>query len=296
MLSFTHGRNLYRYDADESPATYVTNYLITAVCWLGIAAFLLLKPKPQQPSPPSAAAFARAPPTMLLLIHLGLYGIVMLIGGLGHQVWKHNKCPGIEMPANVSVPCPDGGTDNEPAIQSYLFFLGPCEFLLFPISIALSGLAGKCHGAYLPILVVALVLGLAAGCYGAAMGHDGFFILGALLALNYLTLTVLSLVGICVDGTLKLGRAIVSSSSLLLLVGFGIQVLYSPSCGSEAYFSAEGIVDCPFNGDGVTGINHNFVYHVFEIISKLMLVVGMRFLVVDPADKPGNLELGQQMA
>ena len=70
------------------------------------------------------------------------------------------------------------------------------------------------------------------------------------------------------------------------------QALLAPSCGSDAYFDADkGQDDCPFSGDGITGVNHNAVYHFFEIASKLVLCVALRFMVVDGGEEPKTLEL-----
>ena len=122
----TAGRLLYRFNADEAPSTYITNYAIAAVCLLGVALHLLLPPTPQPTPVKSASAFKdrRTTPAVLMLVHLTLYGVVMIVGGLGHHVWYHDECPGREMPANVTVPCPDG-SDNVREIGGRLERIGP---------------------------------------------------------------------------------------------------------------------------------------------------------------------------
>ena len=107
-------RSLYIFDADEAPSTYLTNYLITAICWFGVVSHFLLKPSKRAP-PPSFSAYEMFPPATLLLLHQILFGVVMLIGGLGHQVFKYDKCPGLEMPANITVPCPAPPSPLAPA-------------------------------------------------------------------------------------------------------------------------------------------------------------------------------------
>lgn len=279
-------RSLYDFDADRAPSTYITNYLITAVCVIGLIIHRVFPPAPRA-VPPSASAYARVPPTLLIEVHLWLFSIVMLLGGLGHQVWYHNRCPGTVMPANVTVPCP-AGTDNEPVISAYLFFLGPSELQLLPMAVALSGLAGKCAGAYVPIVGVSQLLGLGLGVLGAVLGHGGFLILGATLLLLYLAVAVMSAIGLCVEpGHLVAGRVLLIVGGLLAVVGGVVQVLLTGACGSTAYM-ADGAAGCPFGGDGVTGLNHNFVYHVFEIASKLALVAALRFLVVTEDAKGGT--------
>lgn len=274
------GRLLYRFDADEAPSTYITNYIITAVCVAGLV-FFRLKPPTPQAAAPSSAAVARASPTLLLEVHLWIFALIMLIGGLGHHVWYHNRCPGIEMPANVTVPCPEGGTNNAPVIATYLAFLGPSEFQLLPLAVAVSGLADRCAGVYLPLVVVAQLIGLCLGAVGAVLNHNGFLILGATLLVLYLAVAIACIVGLCVEkGHLVTGRILLMIGSLLAVVGGVLQVLFTPGCGSEAYLK-DGAADCPFGGNGISGVNHNFVYHIFEILSKLALVAAMRFLVVD---------------
>ena len=273
------GRALYRFDADEAPSTYITNYVVTVICVVGVIAHYA--------KPPAGGS---SPVTLLLIIHLALYAIVYLLGGLGHQVWKHNRCPGIEMPANTTIACPPGGLDNEPVISTYLFFLGPCELQLLPMAVALSGLAGKCTFTLKsPFVLVANVVGLAFGILGCALGHGGFIILGALMLLLYLLLAIACAVGCCTVG-MGAGRGLVAAGALLVVIGCAIQFLLGGACGSAAYL-ADGAASCPFGGDGVSGINHNFVYHVFEILSKLCLVAALRFLGAEK--KESSMELGQ---
>jgi len=279
-----HGRSLYIYDADQAPWTYATNYVITAICLGGVASYLLMRPK-VQPAPPQAAAFATFPPATLLMTHLTLYGIVMLIGGLGHQVWYHDQCPGRIMPQNITVSCPDG-LDNEPVVRSYLTLLGPAEMQLVPLGIALSGLArssGKL-GAYQSQAVVSQVLGLLLGILGAALGHDGFLVLGVILALCFLVLPILTAIGICREpGSLVKGKVLVIIGSVIGVIGMGIQQIFTGVCGSSAY-QKDGASSCPFGGDGVTGINHNAVFHIVDAVSKIILVAALFCLRIASPD------------
>lgn len=274
-------RLLYRFDSDEAPATYWTNYLITAICWIGVAVYLLKRPTPL-PAPASAKAFGRYPPAVLLIIHLSLYGVVMLIGGLGHQVWIHNQCPGREMPANVTIPCPNG-LNNEPVISTYLFFLGPCQFQLAPLWISLSGFAHT-HGylgSFTQQVYVCQFLGLAIGITGAVLGHSGFLILGVILVLFFLTLLITVAIGLCVEkGQLVAGKALVLTGSLISLVGMAIQQGFAPVCGAAAY-RLDGVSGCPFGGNGITGLNHNAVFHIVDAAAKLVLVVALFFLRIE---------------
>ena len=287
------GRALYRYDADESPSTYITNYLVTAICVAAIVIHIAKPPTPQ-PATKAAVAYSRMPPSVVMAVHLGLFGVVFLIGGLGHHVWKHDKCPGVEMPSNTTVACPSG-RDNEPVIRTYLFFLGPCVAQLVPLGAALSGLADRFSGAYMPIAIVSNVIGLALGILCAVVGHPGFFILGGLMLFLYLLLSIAAAVGLCAAEGSKSAKLLVSSGSLCVVVGGVIQFVFTSSCGASAY-AVDGASGCPFGGDGVNGVNHNFVYHVFEILSKIALAVSMRHLVagkaIDVACKAIDVTIG----
>merc|ERR1712167_199795 len=84
-------------------------------------------------------------------------------------------------------------------------------------------------------------------------------------------------VGFCTEGGLLAGRSLVLAGSLLVVIGGLIQFLFTDACGSASY-AEDGASSCPFGGDGVIGVNHNFVYHIFEIVSKLCLVAALRFL------------------
>lgn len=273
-------RKLYRFDADEAPSTYITNYLIAAICLLGVLLFLIRKPKPY-PAPPNAAFGRFLGPVIPLLIHLGLYGVVMIIGGLGHQVWIHNQCPGVEMPGNVTVPCPDG-LNNEPVIRTYLFFLGPAIFQLPPLWISLSGFARPSGplGSYTTQVAGSNVLGLALGIVGAVLGHSGFIVLGVLLVVFFVVLPIATGVGLRADaGHLVTGKVLVIVGSVISLVGFGVQQGFGSMCGAAAY-REDGVSDCPFGGNGITGVNHNAVFHIIDALSKCVLVAATRFLVI----------------
>lgn len=285
-------RSLYIFDADEAPSTYLTNYLITAICWFGVVSHFLLKPSKRAP-PPSFSAYEMFPPATLLLLHQILFGVVMLIGGLGHQVFKYDKCPGLEMPANITVPCP-APPNNEPCISAYLLVLGPAEFLIIPVAISVSGLADKCGAtAYKAVVAVSGLLGVAAGIFGYVRGHDGFLPLGALLVLVYLLLLLFSAVGLCVErGVQVRAKVLTIVACIIILLSMAEQQLISRSCGKDAYL-IDGAASCPFGGNGVTGINHNAVYHIGDAIGRLVLIFAIRALAVAKEAgenvNPGNL-------
>lgn len=289
------GRQLYRFDADESPWTYNTNYLITIICVLGVALYIVKPPAPQ--APPRNAEFGRFAPATLLAVHLGLYGLVMVIGGLGHHVWIYNQCPGLEMPANVTVPCPVG-LNNEPVISAYLLFLGPAIFQLVPLCISLCrGARGGTCGYTLQVYVCQ-ALGLATGIFGCAMGHDGFIYLGVLLVLSFVLLPICAAVGLCIEpGCLVTGKALVIVASIIGIIGFAVQQGFAPMCGAAAY-RVDGVSNCPFGGNGISGINHNAVFHLIDAVSKLVLVLALRFLRVASAqdDWPKDPQHGAAQA
>ena len=69
---------------------------------------------------------------------------------------------------------------------------------------------------------------------------------------------------------------------LFSFIGVLIQFFGGSACGPTAYRT--GLIaagSCPFPFDGLTGFNHNAVYHIFEIISKILVVVANRQTVLD---------------
>jgi len=119
-----------------------------------------------------------------------------------------------------------------------------------------------------------LALGLAIVGVAAA----AFTVVGLVMTLMNLLLAVMCAIGRCRSTELSSGKMLTLVGALLLVVGALCQFGLASVCGSAAY-RRDGAADCPFGGDGVTGINHNFVYHVFEILSKVALVLASRHLV-----------------
>ena len=295
VITTHEARFLYRFDADESSSTYATNYVISAICCLGVVLYLAKRPSAQSPPPPSARVQLSFPPTAALLTHLGLYGVVMFIGGLGHHVWFHRKCPGIEMPAGRNVSCPDGivvtssGGPGDSIMSAYLFFFGPAALNVALLAISLSGFTNKCISAraYTVIVIVCQVLGLAAGVAGASTDpDDAFFYLGALLMLNLLLASLCCVIGLCIEGGFVAGRLLIISASLIGVVGMIVQLSFVGVCGPAAY-KVNGARDCPFRGDGVVGMNHNAVFHIIDAISKLVFSVALRYLTVAEVPEGG---------
>ena len=266
-------RELYVFGTDISPATYVTNYLVTAVCFAGIALHVALKPKPR--SFTRSSTVGHLVPSAFLLIHLASYGIGYLIAGLQHQIGKYEVCPGIEMPSNVTVPCPSSGENAEGFVRTYLLFIGFAAFQLVPIGIALGGFASA--KSFKVIVVVSEVLAIGLAIVGVAAAS--FTVIGLVMTLMNLFLVVMCAIGRCRDAELSSGKVLALIGALLLVIGALIQFGLTGMCGSAAY-RQDGAAKCPFGGDGVTGINHNFVYHVFEILSKFVLVLASRHLVI----------------
>ena len=69
---------------------------------------------------------------------------------------------------------------------------------------------------------------------------------------------------------------------LFSFIGLLIQYFGGSACGPTAYRT--GLIaagSCPFPFDGLTGFNHNAVYHIFEIISKILVIVASRQTVLD---------------
>ena len=69
---------------------------------------------------------------------------------------------------------------------------------------------------------------------------------------------------------------------LFSFIGLLIQYFGGSACGPAAYRT--GLIaagSCPFPFDGLTGFNHNAVYHIFEIISKILVIVASRQTVLD---------------
>jgi len=273
-----HGRALYRFNADEAPSTYITNYIVAVVALAGVVAHFVLRPKPAKSPPASASKWGSMTPNLFLLLHLTFYGVTYIIAGLGHHIWFHDTCPGLQMPENVTVPCPDG-ENNDPVIRAYLVTLGLGAWQLLPLIVAISGLAGACDGkCYRLVVMLSQFLALASGAYAGT--QKAFFATGAQLAALYVLLAVGAACGLCVEcGKLVASKVMLVLASIAVLIGFAIQVVLTPLCDSNAY-REDGAASCPFPGDGVTGVNHNAVYHIFEIISKVLLVLASRYMYV----------------
>merc|ERR1719399_2534049 len=108
--------------------------------------------------------------------------------------------------------------------------------------------------------------------------------IGALALLNYLILLISSAIGLATEGGLKAARRCAICAGVFVIVGFLIQFLMRGTCGLAAY-DKNGAVDCPFGGNGMTGFNHNALYHILEILSKICLVAMARFLVLAEAEE-----------
>ena len=275
--TMAHGRLLYVFGADMSPATYITNYLVTAICFCGIAWHLAQKPRARIAT--GSAAWGRFVPSNFLLVHLGLYGITYLIAGIQHQVGFYEDCPGLQMPQNVTVPCPASGANADGFIRAYLLFLGFAAFQLMPVAIALGGFATANSLRMIVIVCELASLGLAV----VGVAASAFTVVGAVMAINNLFLAVMCAIGRCRSSELASAKAFGLAGGLLLVLGAVVQFGFTGACGSAAY-RRDGAEGCPFGGDGVAGINHNFVYHVLEILSKICLVLAARNAVVVSAD------------
>jgi len=74
---------------------------------------------------------------------------------------------------------------------------------------------------------------------------------------------------------------------LFSFIGLLTQSFGGSACGLTAYRT--GLIaagSCPFPFDGLTGFNHNAVYHIFEIISKILVIVASRQTVLDFTPSP----------
>ena len=210
--------------------------------------------------------------------------ITPLSSGLSHQFFFHFDCPGFDFHKNATVPCPDGSQATTKQVMGFFYItFSWAAWLLLPLAVALADLAPRLgRFGYEVVVCASNVLGVAMGVFCAVE----FTPIPAVLSLMFLSSLVI--IGAALQLVyaskryLVAGRAYSIAACAAVIVGFVIQVGMTASCGSKAY-RTDGAAGCAFGGDGITGLNHNFVYHVFEIASKLCFVIAARRLGADDA-------------
>ena len=302
-------RQLYHYGTDESVPTYATNYVIVGVVVLGLVCHLFV-------SPPKAAIKVAVPSTPfgrrftlhnVLWFHLIMFAASYLFAGIVHQSFYFMDCPGTELMVNetngstytVEIACPEGKQAVSRGLWGVTMFLQLIAVyqmvLLVPMTAGcmerMSGSTQKIF--FFAVQALTLVLAIAAG----ALHSQGWFIVGiSSIVFSFIT-TVAAFIGarstMCggkrvetktVASTFQNNHAydMIFVSFLLSFIGLMVQLFGGSGCSGPDYTS--GAIyrgSCSFPFDGRTGFNHNALYHILEIVSKIVLVLASRRTVLN---------------
>ena len=252
----------------------------------------------------------------IIWIYLITYALSYLFAGIVHQAIFYDKCPGQKLMTNATdgthylqtIACPEGQPATSHFVWALVMFFQVLSTFQMPLLIMmLSG-----HGLFQPFTsqrekhwkivvlgfqTIACILAVV-----AAASHSLGWLIAGLSTLILTPITfVASIIGLIkfwgcggaqatdghdmppMDGAQKLFVL----AFLFSFIGLLIQYFGGSACGPTAYRT--GLIaagSCPFPFDGLTGFNHNAVYHIFEIISKILVIVASRQTVLDFTPSP----------
>ena len=302
-------RQLYHYGTDESVPTYATNYVIVGVVVLGLVCHLFV-------SPPKAAIKVAVPSTPfgrrftlhnILWFYLITFAVAYVFAGIVHQSFYFLECPGTELLVNrtngstysLKIACPEGKQAVSRGLWGLtMFFLVINVYQMVLLVPMTAGCMEKMSRStqkifFFVVQAFILVLAIAAG----ALYSYGWAIAGYSYILFSIITTVAAFIGarstMC-GGTRVETKTVASTfqnnhaydmifvSFLLSFIGLMVQLFGGSGCSGPDYTS--GAIyrgSCSFPFDGRTGFNHNALYHILEIVSKIVLVLASRRTVLD---------------
>mmetsp|Transcript_4920 Transcript_4920/g.6018 ORF Transcript_4920/g.6018 Transcript_4920/m.6018 type:complete len:313 (+) Transcript_4920:160-1098(+) len=288
MTSLIHlyqKRQLYIHGQDQSEGTWSTNYVLTALLLIGLAVVAYKVKSKGSLLGSGEGLINRLTAFHFLSAHLKFTALSYFFAGLDHHLFPYADCPGKRVVAEESnstnivfeeVACPSNAAAHDIVWPIAMFFGALAPFMLIPVIYIMLGKEQN----WSTIKKVSLVTGLLAGILAAALPFAvGFYVVGGCQTIAALALLFTAIYAV-IKVEASLTNKIYIASAFLTFIGIAIQTALGGACGQGAYergelSGIEGIENnCPFpDYDGVTGLNHNFVYHILETIAKVILLV-----------------------